>query len=373
MQRSYDRLTELLCEVPEYSIEDKLNKNIIAELARKYDSGLINKLLSDNDMKKLFFVESDAGLIFKRETFLQFISQKEFLPDSYTAFKSKIGLGTDADNYLSEDSRVVLNWPYKDCVLEGGQDKEDQKRDEVFFNEILAPDQISTILDDKVFTNWKRYDKDGEHDLDELKPNDNLIIKGNNLVVLHSLKKRFAGKVKLIYIDPPYYFSSLKSEDTFKYNSNFKLSTWLTFMKNRLEVARDLLAKDGAIFVQINDDGVAELHELMKEIFCKDKNNFINKITVKTKSPSGFASVNPGLFETAEYILAFAKNKPEWNYNTQYVRSEFDPNYKWYVENKKEDYSKWKIVDLFDYVSKENGYTSKEDAIKRGAEAMFIE
>ena len=227
MQRSIDRLTELLCEVPEYSIEDKLNKNIIAELARKYDSGLINKLLSDKDMKKLFFVESDAGLIFKRETFLQFISQKEFLPDSYTAFKSKIGLGTDADNYLSEDSRVVLNWPYKDCVLEGGQDKEDQKRSEVFFNEILAPDQINTILDDKVFTNWKRYDKDGEHDLDELKPDDNLIIKGNNLVVLHSLKKRFAGKVKLIYIDPPYNTGN----DGFNYNDSFNHSTWLTFIK----------------------------------------------------------------------------------------------------------------------------------------------
>ena len=372
MQKSYECLAELLCEVPEYSIEDKLNKNKIAELARKYDSGLINKLLSDKDMKKLFFVESDAGLVFKKDIFLQFISQKEFLPDSYTRFGQKIGLVSN-DNYFSEDSRVVLDWPYKDCLLEGGQDKEDQKRDEVFFNDVLAPDQINTILDDKVFTNWKRYDKDGEHDLDELKPDDNLIIKGNNLVVLHSLKKRFAGKVKLIYIDPPYYFSSLKSEDTFKYNSNFKLSTWLTFMKNRLEVARDLLAKDGAIFVQINDDGVAELHELMKEIFCKDKNNFINKITVKTKSPSGFASVNPGLFETAEYILAFAKNKPEWNYNTQYVRSEFDPNYKWYVENKKEDYSKWKIVDLFDYVSKENGYTSKEDAIKRIGEKAFTE
>lgn len=121
MQRSYDRLVELLCEVPESSIADKLNKNIIAELARKYDNGLTNKLLSDKDMKKLFFVESDLGLIFKRETFLQFISQKKFLPDSYTAFKPKIGLSTDADNYLSEDSRAVLNWSYKDCVLEGGQ------------------------------------------------------------------------------------------------------------------------------------------------------------------------------------------------------------------------------------------------------------
>ena len=140
----------------------------------------------------------------------------------------------------------MLNWPYKDCVLEGGQTKEDQKRDEVFFNEVLAPDQITTILDEKVFTNWKRYDKDGEHELDELKPDDNLVIEGNNLVVLHSLKKRFAEKVKLIYIDPPYNTGT----DTFGYNDTFKRSTWLTFMKNRLEVAKELLARDGAIYTR---------------------------------------------------------------------------------------------------------------------------
>ena len=101
-----------------------------------------------------------------------------------------------------------------------------------------------------------------------------------------------------------------RGEDTFAYNSNFKLSTWLVFMKNRLEIARRLLRKDGAIFVQISDDGVAELKCLMKDIFCRNgENNFINQITVKTKSPSGFASVNPGVFETAEYILAFAKKQ----------------------------------------------------------------
>lgn len=262
MHNSYDRLAQLLCEVPEYAVEGRLNKNIVAELARKYDAGLINKLLSDKDMKKLFFSESDAGLIFKKDIFLQFISQKEFLPDSYTAFEQKIGLASGG-TMLRNDDRVVLNWPYKDCILEGGQTKEDAKRDEVFFNEILAPDEINTILEDKVFTNWKRYDKDGEHELDELRPNDNLIIKGNNLVVLHSLKKRFAGKIKLIYIDPPYNTGN----DSFKYNDRFNHSTWLTFMKNRLEVARDLLAQDGSIFVQLDHNEVHYCKVLMDEIF----------------------------------------------------------------------------------------------------------
>ena len=89
-------------------------------------------------------------------------------------------------------------------------------------------------------------------------------------------------------------------------------------MKNRLDIACRLLSDDCAIFVQISDDGMAELHRLLKDIFCRNgENNFINKITVRTKSPSGFASVNPGVFETAEYILAFAKDKKRWRYNPQ--------------------------------------------------------
>ncbi len=264
MQKYYARLAGLLKSNSEFVIDEKLNKNMLAELARKYDAGLLNLLLSDNAIKQLFFVETEVGVIFKKDIFLQFISQKEFLPDSYTQFSTKIGLSS-GENFISDNNLVVLNWPYKDCVLEGGQTKEDQKRDEVFFNEVLAPDQITTILDEKVFTNWKRYDKDGEHELDELKPDDNLVIEGNNLVVLHSLKKRFAEKVKLIYIDPPYNTGT----DTFGYNDTFKRSTWLTFMKNRLEVAKELLARDGAIYIQADYHQIHYLKILMDEVFEK--------------------------------------------------------------------------------------------------------
>src|SRR5699024_3005910 len=74
--------------------------------------------------------------------------------------------------------------------------------------------------------------------------------------------------------------------------------------------------------------------------------NFINKISVRTKSPSGFASVNAGVFETAEYILGFGKNKADWTYNIQYTASLYDTNYKWIVRNKDSHYSKWKIEDI---------------------------
>lgn len=89
---------------------------------------------------------------------------------------------------MSENHDIVLNFPYKDCILEGGQRKEDAKRDEVFFNETLSSTEIIRLLDDKVFTNFKHYHKEGEHEVTELKENDNFIIKGNNLIALHSLK-----------------------------------------------------------------------------------------------------------------------------------------------------------------------------------------
>ena len=363
-------LESLLLTQDTYVIDGVLNKNKLSELARKYDSQLLKLLMGEESTRAQFFSKIDDGIhVFKKDTFLQFINNKEFLPDSYTAYKTKIGLGTDNGDYISENNDVVINFPFKDCILEGGQTKEDAKRQEVFFNKTLAPNEINRLLDNKVLTNFKRYDEDGEHEVGRIEDTDNLIIKGNNLVILHSLKKRYAGKVKCIYIDPPYYFDKVKKEDTFQYNSNFKLSTWLVFMKNRLLIAKDLLAEDGAIFIQISDDGVSELHLLMKEIFGRD--NFINKITVKTKSPSGFASVNPGLFETAEYILAFAKNKVKWKYNTQFVRAEYDTNYKFFVLNKEQDVANWKIVNLDEYIVEQNNFKSKKEAIKKLGNVFF--
>jgi len=294
------KLTNLIEAHPSYLVDGTVNKNLLAADARKYDPNLLNLLMKDTDTKKHFFTETDAGMIFKKDIFLQFISNKEFLPDSYTKYKIKIGLGAEDGVMLSENGAVVLNWPYKDTILEGGQDKEDQKRSEVFFNEVLAPDQITRLLDDKVFTNWKRYNKDGEHELNELKDADNLIIKGNNLVALHSLKKRYAGKVKLIYIDPPYN----TGKDSFGYNDRFNHSTWLTFMKNRLEVAKELLHPKGSIFIQVDGNEGAYLKVLLDEIFTRD--NFRSQITW-LRSSSG-KTISRNLSQDTDYILWYSKS-----------------------------------------------------------------
>lgn len=318
MKNLLDNLKSLLQKDERLVSEGELLKNKIIELALKLDKDLIKLLLSNKKMKEVFFTNVDGTLIFDKDKFLLFVSNKQFLPDSYTGFKNKIGL-TLEDEYLSEKKEVVLSWPYKDCVLEGGMTKEDQKRNEIFWNEILATDEISRLLDPKVFTNAKRIDKKGEHPLchseldsgscfktDEIgNIKDNLIIKGNNLLALHSLKKRFAGRVKLIYIDPPFN----TGKDTFTYNDRFSQSTWLTFMKNRLEVAKQILARDGNIFVHIDDNQCFELKVLMDEIFGKE--NFVETIIWAYGSPSGGRAAGAKLVGIHDYILHYAKSYSE--------------------------------------------------------------
>ena len=320
MQNLLDNLVTLLHKDERLVSEGDLLKNKVIELAIKLDKNLINLLLSDPKIKDTFFIETGAATIFDKDKFIKFVSNKQFLPDSYTAFKNKIGL-TEDDEFISEKKEVVLSWPYKDCVLEGGMTREDQKRDEIFWNQTLAPDEVSRLLDPKVFTNAKRIDKDGEHKLDGFRTDekgdikDNLIIKGNNLLALHSLKKRFAGKVKLIYIDPPY--NTGGAEDTFKYNDSFNHSTWLVFMKNRLEIAKDLLSKDGAIYVQLDYNEVHYCKVLMDEIFGRE--NFQREIIWRIGWVFGFKTADKNWIRNHDTILFYSKDKNSLEFYKKYI------------------------------------------------------
>ena len=304
-------LERILMGNSDFVVDGALNKNKLTELANKYDSALLKVLMKNASIKSHFFTEIESGILaFKLETFLQFINNKEFLPDSFTAYKSRIGLSTPDKKYISDNNDVVLNFPYKDCILEGGQNKEEVKREEIFFNETLAPTEINRLLDYKVFENFIRYSSDGESTVDVLGLDENLVIKGNNLVVLHSLQERFSKKIKCIFIDPPYYFIKNKPSDTFSYNSNFKLSTWLVFMKNRIESAYKLLRDDGVIFAAISDEGAHYLKVLMDDIF--DMENFIADVTWESRksvSSDGLLSMN------SNHILVYARDKNRINKN----------------------------------------------------------
>lgn len=297
-----------------YCSEDgKLLKNAIIEAALALRPDLIKLLLSHEGLKNNFFMEVDGVLVFDKVRFQKFVMNKRFLPDSYTSFKNKIGLANEDDDFVTESSEVVLSWPYKDCVLEGGQTKEDAKRNEVFWNEILAPNEINRLTEPKLLTNFVKYDNEGKHDPTSVSSQDNFIIKGNNLLVLQSLLKKYRGKITLIYIDPPFNTEN----DSFSYNDSFTRSTWLTFMRNRLNVARELLTPDGNIFIHIDINQSHYLKVLADEVFGKE--NFVEEIIWAYGSPSGGRAATPKPVNIHDYILHYARNYCQRKQNRVYV------------------------------------------------------
>ncbi|QIY90526.1 DNA methyltransferase [Chryseobacterium gallinarum] len=314
----YQTLERQIKKEPNYvSDNGEIKKWVVLNKAQNFDEELIGLLLDDPDLKEKFFVKVKNVRVFKQNLFIRFLEQKNYLNDSYTQFKNKVGLTIDG-KHLKQRNEVSLVWPFKDCILEGGQSREEDKREEIFFNETLAQDEITELLDPKVLTNAKRFDRDGEHSFDGFNRDengtitDNLIIKGNNLLALHSLKKEFAGKVKLIYIDPPYNTGG----DSFNYNDSFNHSTWLTFMKNRLEVAKSLLTDDGSILVQADWNEIHYLKVLLDSVFNRE--NFRNEII--------WAYHGPGSPKMKQYnrkhdnILWYSKSNSDWIFNGDEVR-----------------------------------------------------
>jgi len=278
----------------------------IRDRAWQLDHGLIRLLLTVKEIEAKFFDEVKGRWVFNYNTFIDYITDNNFLSNSYTRFRNKIGLNIDR-KFLRERGEVSLVWPYKDCILEGGQTKEEEKRKEIFFNEILAQDEINRMFDPKVLTNFKRYTIAGEQRVCAIKRDEkgtigeNLIIKGNNLIVLHSLKQQFRGKVKLIYIDPP--FNTGGSAETFTYNNTFNHSTWLTFMKNRLEVAKDLLTTDGFIAVAIDHHELFYLGCLLDEVFER-----INRLAiVSVVHQARGRNMDKGFSASNEFMLVYAR------------------------------------------------------------------
>ncbi|NHB24396.1 site-specific DNA-methyltransferase [Helicobacter pylori] len=286
-----------------------------------------------NDYKNAFFKMIANTLVFNEKALLEclekYLETKE-LDRSFTRFKNKIGLFSQG-GFLKSSGSVVLNFPFKDNVLLGNVKDNSTKSNELFYHEILHKNEIDTLLHKKALC---RFEMHGEGDLENaLKDkNTNYLIKGNNLIALHSLKKKFAKQVKCIYIDPPYNTGN----DSFNYNDNFNHSSWLVFMKNRLEVAREFLSDDGVIFVQCDDNEQAYLKVLMDEIFLRE--NFVASLHVELSATQGMkvASAKKGnIVKNAEYILIYSKNIENFSFiRSLYAAREWDEHYSIYIDPK---------------------------------------
>lgn len=321
----FDELKNTLLKNSKYSEQNtenpKLLRNVVIEDALNMNKELLHILLSNPKLKNHFFTDVEGVLVFDKNKFTWTIENKEFLPDSYTRFKQKIGLIDSNERFISSNNEVVLSFPYKDCVLEGGQTKEDQKRSEIFFNETLAPEDVDCLLAPKVFTNIKKYTKAGEEKVSSISENDNLMIKGNNLLILSSMLKKYSGKVKLIYIDPPYNTGS----DDFRYNDSFNHSTWLTFMKTRLELCKKLLSKEGAIYIQVDYHESHYLKVLCDEIFGVE--NFQREIIWRIGWLSGYKTKENNWIRNHDTILYYSKSNQEVKFNKKYIdKKDFKEN-----------------------------------------------
>ena len=251
MDSFYNTVLDVLKQDERFFSDDGvLLRNAVYDAAMQMDSTLIKILYENEVTRDKFFSFVDDIAVFDKVGFGWVINNRQFLPDSYTRYKNKIGLIDSKGDYIANSNDIELVFPYKDCVLEGGQTKEDQKRSEIFYNEILAPDEVDRLLYPKVFSNAKRYSADGIETDIEFFPNDNLIIRSNNVLALSSI-------------------------------------TWLAFMKNRLVLAKELLHNSGVIAIQINYKEYAYLKILCDEIFEED--NYINTVTVKTATTASFS------------------------------------------------------------------------------------
>lgn len=279
-------------------------KERLVTLILQHDEKLLIFMLEHenaNDYKKHFFKTIANSLVFNEKALLECLEKYleiRKLDRSFTRFKNKIGLFSQ-EGFIKSNGSVVLHFPFKDNVLLGNAKDNSTKSDELFYHEILHKKEIDTLLHPKALCNFEMH---GQGDLQSaLKDeNTNYLIKGNNLIALHSLKKKFAKKVKCIYIDPPYNTGN----DSFNYNDNFNHSSWLVFMKNRLEAAKEFLSDEGVIFVQCDDNEQAYLKVLMDEIFFRE--NFVASVSWKQ-----FHSVKndaANFSKNIEYILCYCKN-----------------------------------------------------------------
>jgi adenine-specific DNA-methyltransferase len=313
-----------------YFLDDEGNVLIdkVKSSALKMDLRLLEILINNADTKDAFFSKVGPYIVFDKSKFISTLNNYEFLPSSFTSYKKNIGLIDSNQDFLLGRDDVLLSFPYKDALIEFDSHSEDETRDEIFLHEIIAKSEIDSLLSPKVFYNPIKHSLNEKSTIQKY-DGENLIIKGNNLIALSSLKQTFESKINFMYWDVLYNTKS----DMVPYNDSFKHSSWLTMMKNRLVIAYDLLKQDGSVIaLQCDDNEQAYLKVLMDEIFGRE--NFVNCIAVKMSEATGvkMAHADKKFPKLKEYILVYKKGEIQINYKDILIPiNELGVNYKTFV------------------------------------------
>ena len=169
---------------------------------------------------------------------------------------------------------------------------------------------------------------------------DNMLIHGDNLLALKALEQDFTGKIKCIYIDPPY-----NTGNAFDYyDDGLEHSIWLNLMRERLEILKHLLSEDGSIWISIDEKEGHYLKVLCDEIF--GRHNFVIQTTIQRGGVTGHKAINPTPVQVCDYMLTYAKNKEQWVYHPVYAPRAYDKAYNKYIVNWDEPYQKWEIAPI---------------------------
>lgn len=182
----------------------------------------------------------------------------------------------------------------------------------------------------------------------------NMLIEGDNLDALKALLPYYAGQVKCIYADPPF-----NTGQAFKdYDDNIEHSIWLSMMYPSLELQRELLSEDGTLFVHIDDNELGYLIAITDEIM--GRHNRIAIVTFKQGAATGHKAINPGMVNTTNFLLVYAKNKAQWKPNRLFTGRERDKRYNRFLTNPTAHHSQWKFITLTAALSAQTGKSAKE-------------
>lgn len=319
--------------VNESDYSNRINYSKIREDAISEFPLLISILLKNEKLRKIFFKTvviddsnnaNEKALIFNKESFLRFLNLEDYLNDDLTTYRNKIFISNSRGKGVLDDDRMMLNYPYKDCLY----DNERQK----FYNEFIHSNEISNIKSPKIFDDVN-FVGDGGFDkgFDNIS-HENLLIQGSELLSLYSIQEKYNKKVKLVFLNPP-----RMNDNSFDGLRFFKTSSWLSYMKDRLGAVRGLMKKDGIIAIYTNDAEYPYLKLLMDEIYGKD--SFINTITVQSSMPCGFktSSKDKTVITTKNILLLYkARSDVTIKINPQHIaRNEWTSAYIYFLDKEK--------------------------------------
>ena len=188
---------------------------------------------------------------------------------------------------------------------------------------------------------------------------DNLLVRGDNLAVLAALRPRFAGKIRCIYLDPPFNTGRSFAE----YKDVRSTADWSRMMRPRLEAMAPLLSDDGSVFAEIDDTQLAHLLLLMDDVF--GAKNRISTITVVRSATTGHKAINGGPVHVSDFVLAYAKDKKKWRYRPQVrVRDGLDPAYGTWLDDPEAPPARWTFRPLRLAIAQRLGHASTRDAVR---------